>query len=75
MPTTVLRRGCRTDARSTRSSARTRSPCSAPEVRAAFGDRLPFLMKVLAVNEALSLQVHPSREQARAGFARTRTGR
>lgn len=41
-----------------------------PEVCAAFGDRLPFLMKVLAVNEALSLQVHPSSEQARAGFAR-----
>jgi mannose-6-phosphate isomerase len=40
------------------------------EVREAFGDRLPFLMKVLAVNEALSLQVHPSTEQARAGFAR-----
>jgi mannose-6-phosphate isomerase len=39
-------------------------------VRDAFGDRLPFLMKVLAVNEALSLQVHPSTEQARAGFAR-----
>src|SRR5687767_480361 len=37
------------------------------EVQAAFGDRLPFLMKVLAVNEALSLQVHPSSEQARAG--------
>lgn len=38
-------------------------------VREAFGDRLPFLMKVLAVNESLSLQVHPSSEQARAGFA------
>lgn len=36
----------------------------------AFGERLPFLMKVLAVNEALSLQVHPSSEQARAGFVR-----
>ncbi len=41
-----------------------------PDVRAAFGDRLPFLMKVLAVNEALSLQVHPTSEQARAGHAR-----
>jgi mannose-6-phosphate isomerase len=40
------------------------------DVRAAFGDRLPFLMKVLAVNEALSLQVHPTSEQARAGHAR-----
>lgn len=35
-----------------------------------FGDRLPFLMKVLAVNEPLSLQVHPSSERARAGHAR-----
>jgi mannose-6-phosphate isomerase len=40
------------------------------EVRDAFGDRLPFLMKVLAVNEALSLQVHPTSDQARAGHAR-----
>ncbi|MDH2443063.1 mannose-6-phosphate isomerase, class I [Amnibacterium sp. CER49] len=32
--------------------------------------RLPFLMKVLAADHALSLQVHPDPEQARAGFAR-----
>ncbi|MGG5174005.1 mannose-6-phosphate isomerase, class I [Pseudarthrobacter sp. J1763] len=37
---------------------------------AAFGDRLPFLMKVLAAETPLSLQVHPSLEQAREGFAR-----
>jgi mannose-6-phosphate isomerase len=36
---------------------------------AAFGPRLPFLMKVLAADRALSMQVHPSREQAEAGFA------
>jgi mannose-6-phosphate isomerase len=36
---------------------------------AAFGPRLPFLMKVLAADKALSMQVHPSREQAEAGFA------
>lgn len=36
---------------------------------AAFGPRLPFLMKVLAADRALSLQVHPSRAQAEAGFA------
>ena len=36
----------------------------------AFGERLPFLMKVLAVNEPLSLQVHPSSEHARLGHAR-----
>lgn len=37
---------------------------------ARFGPRLPFLTKVLAAEEPLSLQVHPSLEQARAGFAR-----
>ena len=35
-----------------------------------FGPRLPFLAKVLAAAEPLSLQVHPSLEQAKAGFAR-----
>lgn len=38
-------------------------------VLAAFGPRLPFLLKVLAVEEPLSLQVHPNRQQARDGFA------
>jgi mannose-6-phosphate isomerase len=38
-------------------------------VRELFGDRLPYLMKVLAVAEPLSLQVHPSSERARIGFA------
>ena len=32
--------------------------------------RLPFLLKVLAAEEPLSLQAHPSPEQAAAGFAR-----
>jgi mannose-6-phosphate isomerase len=32
--------------------------------------RLPFLLKVLAADEPLSLQAHPSAEQAAAGFAR-----
>jgi mannose-6-phosphate isomerase len=41
---------------------------------ARFGDRLPFLLKVLAAEKALSIQVHPSREQAVAGF-RAETGR
>ena len=40
-----------------------------PDVAAQFGGRLPFLMKVLAADVALSIQVHPNREQARAGFA------
>lgn len=35
-----------------------------------FGPRLPFLAKILAAAQPLSLQVHPSLEQARAGFAR-----
>ncbi|MCW2540716.1 MAG: mannose-6-phosphate isomerase [Frankiales bacterium] len=30
--------------------------------------RLPFLLKVLAAESPLSLQVHPTREQAQAGF-------
>jgi mannose-6-phosphate isomerase len=34
-----------------------------------FGPRLPFLLKVLAAEQALSIQVHPDLEQARAGFA------
>jgi mannose-6-phosphate isomerase len=36
---------------------------------ARFGGRLPFLLKVLAADKALSIQVHPSRAQAVAGFA------
>ncbi|MBB2913042.1 mannose-6-phosphate isomerase [Streptosporangium becharense] len=35
-----------------------------------FGERLPYLLKLIAVDLPLSLQVHPSREQAEAGFAR-----
>lgn len=34
------------------------------------GDTLPFLMKVLAAAAPLSLQVHPTEVQARAGFDR-----
>lgn len=34
-----------------------------------FGARLPFLLKVLAAAEPLSLQAHPTNEQAAAGFA------
>jgi mannose-6-phosphate isomerase len=41
-----------------------------PRVQALFGARLPFLLKVLAAVQPLSLQVHPNREQARRGFAR-----
>lgn len=38
--------------------------------RAEYGDRLPYLVKVLAADEPLSLQAHPSSEQAAEGFAR-----
>ncbi|SDB80306.1 mannose-6-phosphate isomerase, type 1 [Raineyella antarctica] len=39
------------------------------ECRERFGGRLPFLMKILAAERQLSLQAHPSRAQAEAGFA------
>jgi mannose-6-phosphate isomerase len=35
-----------------------------------FGPRLPYLVKVLAADQALSIQVHPDSAQAAAGFAR-----
>ncbi|MDI9914839.1 mannose-6-phosphate isomerase, class I [Rhodococcus sp. IEGM 1379] len=36
----------------------------------AFGERLPFLLKLLAAEEPLSLQAHPSARQAAEGFRR-----
>jgi len=39
------------------------------KVEAMFGPRLPFLFKVLAAAEPLSLQAHPSAAQAARGFA------
>jgi len=51
----------------------------ARDARAQLGDftlerfgRLPFLLKVLAVEQPLSIQAHPSSEQARAGYLRER---
>ncbi|MDO4606340.1 MAG: mannose-6-phosphate isomerase, class I [Bowdeniella nasicola] len=38
------------------------------DVQSRFGDTLPFLMKLIAPARPLSLQVHPSLEQAREGF-------
>jgi mannose-6-phosphate isomerase len=35
-----------------------------------WGGQLPFLLKVLAAEEPMSMQVHPSAEQARAGYER-----
>jgi mannose-6-phosphate isomerase len=39
-------------------------------VAAEFDDRLPFLLKVLDVRAMLSIQAHPTRAAAAAGFAR-----
>lgn len=44
---------------------------AAPE----FGGKLPFLLKILAAEEPLSLQAHPSLAQARAGFERENRAR
>lgn len=35
-----------------------------------FSNELPFLFKILAADKPLSVQAHPSREQAQEGFAR-----
>lgn len=35
--------------------------CLGDEVRKVFGNQLPFLFKVLSINKALSVQVHPSK--------------
>lgn len=36
---------------------------------ATFGPHLPFLLKILSARHALSLQAHPGKDQAMAGFA------
>ncbi|GGL11117.1 mannose-6-phosphate isomerase, class I [Sphaerisporangium melleum] len=41
-----------------------------PATLDAFGERLPYLLKLIAVAQPLSLQVHPSAEQAVEGHAR-----
>lgn len=43
---------------------------SDPEAQLGGGCRLPFLLKLLAAEEALSIQVHPTKAQAEEGFAR-----
>jgi mannose-6-phosphate isomerase len=60
----------RSGSRSTLEAVIAADPASelGPECAAKFGGRLPFLLKVLAAEKALSIQVHPSREQAEAGF-------
>lgn len=38
------------------------------DIARSFGGELPFLLKILAVAQPLSLQTHPTRQQAQAGF-------
>ncbi len=40
---------------------------------ARFGPRLPFLMKILAIDGPLSIQLHPNAEQSRAGLEREKS--
>ncbi len=44
-----------------------------PSAAERFHQKLPFLLKVLAAEQVLSLQVHPTKAQAEAGFARERS--
>jgi mannose-6-phosphate isomerase len=39
-----------------------------------FRNELPFIMKILAIREPLSIQVHPNAKQAEEGFASTHSG-
>jgi len=41
-----------------------------PDAARGFRGKLPFLFKILAAREPLSIQVHPGAEQARTGFRR-----
>lgn len=41
-----------------------------PETAVRFGNALPYLFKVLAAARPLSIQAHPSKAQAKAGFSR-----
>ena len=45
-------------------------PTGEPVAELWFDRRLPFLLKILAADTALSIQVHPDLDQAREGFAR-----
>jgi mannose-6-phosphate isomerase len=50
--------------------ARAPQRCLGADVAARFGGELPFLVKILAVERPLSLQVHPDAVRAREGFER-----
>ena len=41
-----------------------------PDLLYAFGPTLPFLLKIIAPDQTLSLQVHPTKEIAREGYLR-----
>ena len=49
--------------------------CSGPDRAAKWSGSLPYLLKVLAADEPLSLQAHPSSAQAAEGFARENAAR
>jgi mannose-6-phosphate isomerase len=51
------------------------APVLGPRVLARFGAQLPFLLKVLAAEEPLSLQAHPDAARAALGFAREEAAR
>jgi mannose-6-phosphate isomerase len=61
---------CRNGRRSTLEAVIAADPVGelGPASVARFGTRLPFLLKVLSADVALSIQLHPSRAQAEAGF-------
>ncbi|MFW2512253.1 mannose-6-phosphate isomerase, class I [Demequina sp. SO4-13] len=46
--------------------------CLGDDCARRWGVRLPFLLKLLAIDKPLSIQVHPTSEQARAGFEEER---
>lgn len=65
----------RTDAAALDTLIRSDPSLLGERVHGAFGPTLPFLMKVLSARHALSIQAHPSREQAQEGFARENAAR
>jgi mannose-6-phosphate isomerase len=60
------------DAGPTLADAIAKDPASmlGDQVVSVFGPRLPYLLKVLAADAPLSIQVHPDSAQARAGYER-----
>jgi mannose-6-phosphate isomerase len=60
------------DAGPTLADAIAKDPASmlGDQVVSVFGPRLPYLLKVLAADAPLSIQVHPDAAQARAGYER-----